>query len=64
MRAMLLQSCPTLCGPMNYSLPGSSVHEILQARIPGVCGYALLQRILLTQGSNQRLLHCRQIPHC
>ena len=27
------QSCPTLCQPMNYSLPGSSVHEILQARI-------------------------------
>ena len=27
------QSCPTLCGPMDYSLPGSSVHRILQARI-------------------------------
>ena len=27
------QSCPTLCNPMGYSLPGSSVHEILQARI-------------------------------
>ena len=24
----------TLCDPMNYSPPGSSVHEILQARIP------------------------------
>ena len=23
----------TLCDPMNYSLPGSSVHGILQARI-------------------------------
>ena len=22
------QSCPTLCDPMDYSLPGSSVHEI------------------------------------
>ena len=30
--AKLLQSCPTLCNPMNYSLPGSSVHGILQAR--------------------------------
>ena len=28
-----LQSCPTLCNPMNCSLPGSSVHGILQARI-------------------------------
>ena len=24
---------PTQCNPMDYSLPGSSVHEILQARI-------------------------------
>ena len=27
------QSCPTLCDPMDYSLPGSSLHEIFQARI-------------------------------
>ena len=27
------QSCPTLCNPMDCSLPGSSVHRILQARI-------------------------------
>ena len=27
------QSCPTLCDPVDSSLPGSSVHEILQARI-------------------------------
>ena len=27
------QSCPTLCNPMGYSLPGSSIHGILQARI-------------------------------
>ena len=26
-------SCPTLCDPMDYSPPGSSVHGILQARI-------------------------------
>ena len=31
--AMSLQSCPTLCSPMNFSLPGSSVHVILQARM-------------------------------
>ena len=29
----LTQSCPALCNPMDYSLPGSSVHGILQARI-------------------------------
>ena len=27
------QSCLTLCDPMDYSLPGSSVHGIFQARI-------------------------------
>ena len=27
------QSCPTLCNPMDCSLPGSSVHGIFQARI-------------------------------
>ena len=27
------QSCPTLFDPMDYSLPGSSVHGILQARV-------------------------------
>jgi len=29
----LAQSCLTLCDPMDCSLPGSSVHRILQARI-------------------------------
>ena len=32
-RAKSLQSCPTLCDPMDCSLPGSSVHAIIQARI-------------------------------
>ena len=27
------QSCPTLCDLMDYSLPGSSVHGIFQAKI-------------------------------
>ena len=31
--AKSLQLCPTLCNLMECSLPGSSVHEILQARI-------------------------------
>ena len=33
--AQLLQLCPTLCDPMNCSLPGFSAHGILQARILG-----------------------------
>ena len=31
--AKSLQSSPTLCDPMDCSLPGSSVHGILQARV-------------------------------
>ena len=27
------QSCPTLCDPMDCSLPGSSVHGIFQAKV-------------------------------
>ena len=27
------QSCPTLCDPTNCSLPGSSIHEISQAKL-------------------------------
>ena len=27
------QSCLTLCDPMDCSLPGSSIHEIFQARV-------------------------------
>ena len=30
---LVTQLCPTLCDPMDCSLPGSSVHGILQARI-------------------------------
>ena len=31
--AKLLQSCPTLCDPIDGSTPGSSVPGVLQARI-------------------------------
>ena len=31
--AKSLQSCPTLCNPMDCSLPGSSSHGIFQARV-------------------------------
>ena len=30
---VVAQSCLTLCNPMDCSLPGSSVHGILQTRI-------------------------------
>ena len=33
MCVLVVQSCPTLCYPVDYSLPGSSFHGVLQARI-------------------------------
>ena len=30
---LVAQLCPTLCGPMDCSQPGSSIHRIFQARI-------------------------------
>ena len=30
---LIAQSCSTLCDPMGYSPPGSSVHGIFQSRI-------------------------------
>ena len=54
-----LQSCPTLCDPMDYN--PASVHRILQAKNTGVGCHALLQGIFPTQGSNPGLLHCKQI---
>ena len=34
MHARSLQLCPTLCSHPDYNQPGSSVHRILQTRIP------------------------------
>ena len=31
--AKSLQLCPTLCDPIDYSLPGFSIHGIFQARV-------------------------------
>ena len=33
MLCLVAQLCPTLCDPMDYRPPGSSVHAIVQARI-------------------------------
>ena len=33
MKGEVAQSCPTLSDPMDYSLPGSFVHGIFQARV-------------------------------
>ena len=51
---LVAQSCSTLWDPMNYSLPGPSVHGILQVRMLMGC-YFLLQRIFPTRGLNLSL---------
>ena len=58
-KVLIDRLCLTLCDPMDCSLPGFSVHGILQARILGVSCYFLPQGIFPTQGSNPGLLHCR-----
>ena len=50
-----VQSCVTLCDSMDYSLPGSSVHGIPQAKLLREGCHFLLQGIVPTQGSNPRL---------
>ena len=44
-------------GACNCSLPGSSVHEIFQARILEWVSVSFSRRIFPTQGSNPYLLH-------
>ena len=61
-KVKVAQSCPAVCNPMNYSPPGSYVHEILSpGKNNGVGSYLLLQGIFLTQGSKLGVLHCMQI---
>ena len=52
MCAESLQSCPTLCDPMDCSPPGSSVHGDSPGKNTGVGCHALLWGIFLIQGSN------------
>ena len=56
MCAKSLQSCPTLCNPMDCSPPGSSVHGDSPGKNTKVGFPPLLQGIFLTQGSNLHLL--------
>ena len=48
---------PTLCNPMDCSLPGSSVHGIFQARILERVAISYSRGIFPIQGSNPCLLH-------
>ena len=54
---MSLQSRLTLCDPMGHSLPSSSVHGILQARILEAVAISYPKGIFPTQGPNPSLLY-------
>ena len=45
------------CNPMDYDLPGFSVHQDFQGKTTGGGRLALLQGIFLTQALNPHLLH-------
>ena len=59
-KVLVAQSCATLCKPMDCIPPGSTVREILQARILEWVALSF-SRGSSWQGSNPVLLHCRQI---
>ena len=58
MCVVVTQLCPILCDLMYYSLPGSSVHGILQAR---VLEWVAIPFSTGSSKPKDRTLHCRQI---
>ena len=54
------QLCPTLCDPMDSSLPGSSLWDS-SGKNTGVGFHSLLQGIFPTQEWNPGLPHCRHL---
>ena len=60
-KVLATRSCPSVCNPMDYSQPSSSVHVHSPGKNTRVGCHSLLQGIFLTPGSNMGLLHCRQM---
>ena len=54
--AKSLQSCPTLCDPMDCSLQGSSIHGVFQARVLE-WGAVTFSTSLGRGGKNERRAH-------
>ena len=52
-----LQLCPTLCDPMDHSVPSCSVYGDPPGMNSGMGCHALLKGILPSQESNPSLLH-------
>ena len=47
-KVLVVQVCLTLCDPMECSLPGSSVHGVLQARVLEWVAMPSSRRIFVT----------------
>ena len=54
------QSCPTLCDPIDCSLPGSSVHGISQARVLELIAISFSRGSSQPRAQTWALLYCRQ----
>ena len=61
---LVAQSCLTLCEPEDCSLPGPSVHGILQARILEWIVMPSFSGSSQPRDQTQALPHCRQILYC
>ena len=59
MKLLVIQSCLTLCDPVNCSLPGSFCPWNSLGTHTGLGCHSHLQGIFLTQGLNLHLLHYR-----
>ena len=66
MHTKLLQSCLSLCDPMDYSPPGSSIYGILQARILEWVAVSFSmskhKRMQMSGNSVKRKIEPRQAP--
>ena len=63
MKVTVTQLCPTLVIPWTVAHQAPLPMEFSRQDI-GMGNHSLLQGIFLTQGSNQGLLHCKQILYC
>ena len=54
----VIHLCPTLCDPMDCSLPGSSIHGILQT---GILEWVAISWIFTAQGLNPGVPCCKQM---
>ena len=64
MKVLVFQLCPTVCDPMDCSLPGSSVHGILQARILEWVAIPFLRGSSQPRSRTQVYPHSKQILYC